>query len=145
MIGQGLRVYMRDEWNIFNLIIAIVSALGILISFYSPTTMKGSITFLRSFRILRIVRLLKKGGRSLHMIFNTFVITFHQLINIGALLMILIYMYSVLGMILFGMTMRNGIMNTYMNFENFFNAFLTLFTVTTADSWNSIQSSFAVS
>jgi hypothetical protein len=145
MIGQGLRVYMRDEWNIFNLIIAIVSALGILISFYSPTTMKGSITFLRSFRILRIVRLLKKGGRSLHMIFNTFVITFHQLVNIGALLMILIYMYSVLGMILLGMTMRNGIMNTYMNFENFFNAFLTLFTVTTADSWNSIQSSFAVS
>ena len=145
MIGQGLRVYMRDEWNIFNLIIAIVSALGILISFYSPTKMKGSITFLRSFRILRIVRLLKKGGRSLHMIFNTFVITFHQLVNIGALLMILIYMYSVLGMILLGMTMRNGIMNTYMNFENFFNAFLTLFTVTTADSWNSIQSSFAVS
>jgi hypothetical protein len=145
MIGQGLRVYMRDEWNIFNLIIAIVSALGILISFYSPTTMKGSITFLRSFRILRIVRLLKKGGRSLHMIFNTFVITFHQLVNIGALLMILIYMYSVLGMILLGMTMRNGIMNTYMNFENFFNAFLILFTVTTADSWNSIQSSFAVS
>ena len=136
---------MRDEWNIFNLIITIVSALGILISFYSPTTMKGSITFLRSFRILRIVRLLKKGGRSLHMIFNTFVITFHQLVNIGALLMILIYLYSVLGMILLGMTMRNGIMNTYMNFENFFNAFLTLFTVTTADSWNSIQSSFAVS
>jgi hypothetical protein len=72
------------------------------------------------------------------MIFNTFVITFHQLVNIGALLIILIYMYSVLGMILLGMTMRNGIMNSYINFENFFNAFLTLFTVTTADSWNSI-------
>jgi hypothetical protein len=78
------------------------------------------------------------------MIFNTFVITFHQLVNIGALLIILIYMYSVLGMILLGMTMRNGIMNSYINFENFFNAFLTLFTVTTADSWNSILSSFGV-
>jgi hypothetical protein len=77
LIGQGLRVYMRDEWNIFNLTIAIVSALGIIISCYNPTSMKGSITFLRSFRILRILRLLKKGGRSLHMIFNTFVITFH--------------------------------------------------------------------
>lgn len=112
LIGQGVRVYIKDEWNIFNFTIAIISALGILISFYNPTTMKGSITFLRSFRILRILRLLKKGGRSLHMIFNTFVITFHQLVNIGALLMILIYMYSVLGMILLGMTMRNGIMNT---------------------------------
>jgi hypothetical protein len=57
------------------------------------------------------LRLLKKGGRSLHMIFNTFVITFRQLVNIGYLLMILIYMYSVLGMILFGMTARKGVMN----------------------------------
>ena len=112
LIGQGVRVYSKDEWNIFNFIIAMVSAFGILLSLYHPNSMKGSINFLRSFRILRILRLLKKGGRSLHMIFNTFVISFHQLANIGALLMILIYMYSVLGMILLGMTMRNGIMNT---------------------------------
>ncbi len=144
LIGQGLRVYFRDGWNIFNFIIALDSTLAILISVYMPQVLNGTFNFFRSVRILRCLRLLKKGGRSLHMIFNTFVITFHQLVNIGALLMILIYMYSVLGMILLGMTVRNGIMNTYMNFENFFNAFLTLFTVTTADSWNAIQSSFGV-
>lgn len=144
LIGQGLRVYFRNGWNVFNFIVAIDSALGILISAYLPQILNGTFNFLRSVRILRSLRLLKKGGKSLHMIFNTFVITFHQLVNIGALLMILIYMYSVLGMILLGMTMRNGIMNTYINFENFFNAFLTLFTVTTADSWNAIQSSFSL-
>jgi hypothetical protein len=57
-------------------------------------------------------------------------------VNIGALLLLIIYMYAVLGMILFGANMRNGIMNHYINFENFINAFFTLFTVTTADSWN---------
>jgi len=36
------------------------------------------------------------------MIFNTFVITLQSLVNIGALLLLIIYMYSVLGMILFG-------------------------------------------
>jgi hypothetical protein len=91
---------------------------------------------LRSFRILRILRLLRRGGRNLHMIFNTFVITLHSLVNIGALLLLIIYVYSVLGMILFGANMRTGLMNNYMNFENFINAFLTLFTVTTGDSWN---------
>lgn len=111
LIGIGLRAYIKDEWNIFSFLIALVSAFGILISAFNPSAIKGSITFLRSFRILRILRLLKKGGRSLHMIFNTFVITFQQLVNIGYLLMILIYMYSVLGMILFGMTARKGIMN----------------------------------
>jgi hypothetical protein len=103
---------MKDGWNIFSFIIAMVSALGILISAYNPSSLKGSITFLRSFRILRILRLLRKGGRSLKMIFNTFVVTFHQIANIGSLLMILIYMYSVLGMIMLGMTTRNGVMNT---------------------------------
>jgi hypothetical protein len=47
-------------------------------------------------------------------------------------------MYAVLGMILFGEIMRNGIMNAYMNFENFFNALIVLFTVATGDSWNAI-------
>ena len=77
IIGRGITVYMRDGWNIFSFVIAFVSAFGILISAYNPSAIKGSITFLRSFRILRILRLLRKGGRSLRMIFNTFVITFH--------------------------------------------------------------------
>ena len=47
-------------------------------------------------------------------------------------------------MILFGANMRQGLMNHYINFENFINAFLTLFTVTTADSWNATQTSFIV-
>lgn len=78
------------------------------------------------------------------MIFNTFVITFHSLANIGGLLILIIYMYSVLGMYLFGTVKRNGIMNDYINFENFINAFITLFTVTTGDSWNATQTSFVV-
>jgi hypothetical protein len=78
------------------------------------------------------------------MIFNTFVITLHSLVNIGGLLVLIIYMYSVLGMYLFGGVKRNGIINDYINFENFFNAFITLFTVTTGDSWNVTQKSFVV-
>ncbi len=36
-------------------------------------------------------------------------------------------------------------MNYYMNFENFWNAFITLFTVVTGDSWNATQTSFVLS
>ncbi len=52
------------------------------------------------------------------------------------------YMYSILGMIYFGEIKRNGNMNDYINFENFTNAFITLFTVATADSWNYTTASF---
>jgi len=106
------------------------------VSLNSSLQIKGAVTLLRSFRILRVLRLLKRGGKNLHMIFNTFVITLQSLVNIGALLLLIICMYSVLGMILFGSQMRTGLMNNWMNFEDFINSFLMLFVVTTGDSWN---------
>ena len=72
------------------------------------------------------------------MIFNTFVITLQSLANIGGLLMLIIYMYAILGMAVLGTTMTNGFMNDYVNFDNFIHAFLTLFILATGDSWNNI-------
>lgn len=46
------------------------------------------------------------------------------------------YIYSIIGMIYLGEIKRNGYMNAYINFETFWNAFITLFTVATADTWN---------
>lgn len=121
-----------------------VTAVSIVVSLNSSLQIKGAVTLFRSFRILRVLRLLKRGGKNLHMIFNTFVITLQSLVNIGALLLLIIYMYSVLGMILFGTQMRTGLMNDWMNFENFINSFMMLFVVTTGDSWNAFQTSFVV-
>jgi hypothetical protein len=72
------------------------------------------------------------------MIMDTFVVTLNSLSHIGSLLGVIIFMYSVLGMILFSQNKRHDIMSDYINFENFFNAFLTLFVVSTGESWNSI-------
>jgi hypothetical protein len=80
----------------------VVTVVSIAVSLNSSLQIKGAVTLFRSFRILRVLRLLKRGGKNLHMIFNTFVITLQSLVNIGALLLLIIYMYSVLGMILFG-------------------------------------------
>jgi hypothetical protein len=95
-----------------------------------------AITILRAFRILRLLRLLKRGGKSLYLIFNTFVMTMQSLANIGSLLLLLMYIYSIVGMIYFGEVKRSQSMNDYINFETFTNAFITLFTVATVDSWN---------
>ncbi len=93
--------------------------MGIIITALDGLSIKSAITLLRSFRILRILRLLKRVGKSLYMIFNTFVITIHTLANIGSLLVLIIYMYAIIGIIFFGNHKRNGIMNDYINFENF--------------------------
>ena len=136
--------YFGDGWNRFDFFVAISSIASIIVFNVIKIEIKGAISLIRSIRVLRILRLLQRGGKSLYMIFNTFVITLHSLANIGSLLLLIIYTYSVLGMIILGEVMRNGIMNDYINFENFLNAFITLFTVTTGDSWNATQTSFVV-
>jgi hypothetical protein len=143
IIAIAPRVYFSDGWNIFDTIIIMGSFVSIFISANTSLEIKGVITILRSFRILRLLRLIKRGN-SLRLIFNTFVITLHSLANIGGLLLLFIFMYSILGMILFGTVKRNGPLNDYLNFENFNNAYLTLFVVATGDSWNMIMEAYAL-
>jgi len=62
-------------------------------------------------------------------------------VNIGSLLLLLLYLYSILGMQLFGNIMLNGAMNDTLNFKNFSNSFCALCAVATGDGWNNIMGS----
>jgi Ion transport protein len=143
IIAISPKVYFNESWNTFDFVIIMGSFFSIFISANTSLEIRGAITIMRSFRILRLLRLIKRG-KSLQLIFNTLIITVHSLANIGALLLLFIFMFSILGMILFGDVQRNGIMNDYINFENFWNAYLTLFIVGTGDSWNDIMSAFTI-
>jgi cytochrome c biogenesis protein ResB len=66
-----------------------------------------------------------------------------SLANIGGLLLLMMYIYSIIGMIYFGEVKRNSTMSDYINFESFTSAFITLFTVATVDSWNYTMISFS--
>lgn len=144
ILGIGTRLYFQDSWNRFDFSIAVLSLVSIIISEFGDISLKGALTLVRSVRLLRILRLLRRGGRSLFMIFNTFVITLQSLANIGSLLLLVIFMYSVIGMTQFGNVMRTGMMNDYMNFETFLNSFMTLFVISTGDSWNNMMAQFTL-
>ncbi len=130
--GVGFRSYFRDSWNLFDVVIALGS-LGSMILYQEHKIKIKFLSFIKSFKILRLIRLLKRGGRTIALVFNTFVITIQHLVNIGGLLFLFMYIYSVIGMIYFGEVKRNGNMNDYINFESFTSAFITLFTVATVD------------
>lgn len=108
----------------------------------SSFSLKGVFTILRSFRVLRLLRLIRKGS-SLQIIFNTILITLKAFTNIGALLLLVIFIYTIVGMMVFGNVMHTGAMNDWINFETFPSGFITLFIVATGDSWSSIMVSFA--
>jgi hypothetical protein len=93
---------------------------------------------LRVARVLRILRLLKnlKGLRDLVM---TLVMAFPSLVNVAALLVIVMYMYSVLGMNLFGYLQRGEALNDHNNFESFSGSMLLLFQCLTGDGWSEMM------
>jgi hypothetical protein len=96
LMAMGVNEYCKNPWNIFDFFIIIGSLGSIFLYFYLDVPVKGAITIVRSFRILRVIRLIRRA-KSLNLIFNTFVITMPALINIGGLLLLVIYLYAIVG------------------------------------------------
>ena len=72
-------------------------------------------TLFRIFRIGRVVKLIKSAKR-LNVIFSTFILTLPAMANLGSLLLLLIYIYTILGVQLFAKVQIQGGFNEFANF-----------------------------
>ena len=114
------RAYFKDSWNVFDFCIVIVGLLGLLVDVLASsvginTTM---LRVLRLFRIVRILRLVKRA-QGLKRLLTTLILSAPALLNIGTLLFLVIFIFSIVGMNLFGEVAFNGAINDYSNFRNF--------------------------
>jgi voltage-dependent calcium channel L type alpha-1D len=117
--------YFRNGWHLFDFIIVCGTYIGIIATTATSVEVGAQTTIIRSFRILRIIRLIKKA-KSLRMIFNTLILTLPSLANVGALLLLFWYVYAILGVFLFSTIKLQEHLNDHANFQNFPTAFLTL-------------------
>jgi voltage-gated cation channel len=88
---------------------------------------------------------LKKAKR-LYIIFNAFIRTIPAFVNVGGLIMVLIYIFTVLGSRLFAKTKLEGssALNDHnRNFQTFGNSFLTLIIVMTGEGWYQIMEDYS--
>ena len=72
-------------------------------------------TIIRSFRIGRVFRLVKKY-KELRKNFNTIILAIPALANVGGLLFLLVYLYSILGVFLFSKIKLQSAMSIHANF-----------------------------
>jgi hypothetical protein len=102
IISFGPKVYFRDSGNIFDFLTVIISIITTIISLSFGFDFGASITFIRALRMLRMTRLFDFGkSKQIKVIFKTLIVTIPAISNIGALLLLLLYMFSVLGVFLF--------------------------------------------
>lgn len=136
--GMGWKKYFTDGWNIFDFAIMIGSYLGVIVEYFTSISVGVQTTILRAFRISRMLRLVKRAKR-LNIIFETFIVTIPALANIGGLLLLLLYLYSIIGIQLFAPVKHQENLNVHANFETFLRSFLTLFRASTGEGWNDIM------
>lgn len=96
MVALG-KYYFWESHNIFDFALILGTDVGILLSTAFPNFSIGPLaTLLRAFRIGRILRLLKEK-KSLKMLIDTIFYIFPILINIVGFMLLIILIYSVIG------------------------------------------------
>ena len=104
----------------FDFTIVIVSIVGILLDLLAGALPLDP-AFLRVFRIFRIVRILRivRHAKGLRTLLMTLALSGPSLLNIGMLLFLIMFVFSIIGMSLFKNVIHNGAINDFTNFENF--------------------------
>ena len=125
--------YFKNPWNCFDFIVVILSIIGSTMSelikqyFVQPTLFR----IIRLARIGRILRLIR-GAKGIRTLLFALMMSLPALLNIGLLLFLVIFIYSIFGMSQFAYVRRDGGLDDMYNFATFANAFLCLFMITTS-------------
>ena len=120
-------IYWQDYWNRFDFITTLMS-----IPEYFGLNLNST-----AFRILRIGHMFRsKGPRAL---FRTLMLALPSLLNVGGIIFLLIYAYSIIGMHIFGGVAAEGGANRDANFQTFAKSIWTLFRVFTMDGWSQLM------
>ena len=94
--------YFKDPYNLFDFIIIGITVISLLLAVTKIVDVGNQTSILRVFRLGRVLRLINKAEQ-LRMIFNTFLITLPSLGSIGLLLLLIQFIYTILGVEMFAM------------------------------------------
>ncbi|XP_074783137.1 sodium channel protein type 4 subunit alpha [Athene noctua] len=133
--------YFTIGWNIFDFVVVILSILGIVLSdiiekyFVSPTLFR----VIRLARIGRVLRLIR-GAKGIRTLLFALMMSLPALFNIGLLLFLVMFIYSIFGMSNFAYVKKEAGIDDMFNFETFGNSIICLFQITTSAGWDGLLS-----
>ena len=153
LAALGVHGYFQDNWNRFDFCVVIGSDVGAGVTYAGVASIGTLASVFRAVRVLRYadchravavcggvvhgVGVLMFGRRnrvlrlvqtteSLQVLFTTMLVALPSLINVGVLLVLLVFVFAIVGMQLFGNVMHFDGITHSANFESFGNAFVTL-------------------
>lgn len=135
--GLGWQQYYASGWNRFDLVVVLLSVLEQVVRLTLGSAV--DVSALRALRAVRVLRLVS-GSKGLRALAQTFLLSLPSLANVGALLLLVYFVFAVAGVHLFGGVAADGdFHDRTANFHNFWFALLTLFRTATGEDWNGIM------
>uniref|UniRef100_A0A672NU86 Sodium channel protein n=1 Tax=Sinocyclocheilus grahami TaxID=75366 RepID=A0A672NU86_SINGR len=131
--------YFTNGWNVFDCVVVILSIVGMFLAdliekyFVSPTLFR----VIRLARIGRILRLIK-GAKGIRTLLFALMMSLPALFNIGLLLFLVMFIFSIFGMSNFAYVKRESGIDDMYNFETFGNSMICLFMITTSAGWDGL-------
>jgi hypothetical protein len=147
LYGYGTKDFSKDLFNVFDAFVVLISLVELVIN--SSSGQQGdkknaasafrAIRIFRIFRVLRVTRLLR-GLRFMQIIIEVLKSTLEQFVYIAILMFLFIFIFSLLGMQMFGgkFVFQGGEEIVRFNFDSFTSAFYTVFVLITMENWNTI-------
>ncbi|XP_062971335.1 sodium channel protein type 10 subunit alpha isoform X2 [Cynocephalus volans] len=135
--------YFTNGWNVFDFIVVVLSILSLIFSailkslenYFSPTLFR----VIRLARIGRILRLIR-AAKGIRTLLFALMMSLPALFNIGLLLFLVMFIYSIFGMASFPHVRREAGIDDMFNFQTFANSMLCLFQITTSAGWDGLLS-----
>jgi len=150
LLGLGTKQYFESSMNIFDFCVVTVSVIGCMLEVFlgddqSPTLI-GVLLIFRAARVMRLFRLTVRF-EGVKRLLETLVFTLPSLMNVTMLLMLVLFIFTILGMSFFGNNPNStvtdhghyGLYTEHANFRTFWKGFFTLFRMCTGESWNGIM------
>uniref|UniRef100_A0A8C4NFX5 Sodium channel protein n=1 Tax=Eptatretus burgeri TaxID=7764 RepID=A0A8C4NFX5_EPTBU len=131
--------YFTIGWNIFDFVVVILSIVGSMLSevieqyFVSPTLFR----VIRLARIGRVLRLIR-GAKGIRTLLFALMMSLPALFNIGLLLFLVMFIYSIFGMSNFAYVKKENGIDDMFNFETIGNSMICLFQITTSAGWDGL-------
>uniref|UniRef100_A0A8C5CGB3 Voltage-dependent L-type calcium channel subunit alpha n=1 Tax=Gadus morhua TaxID=8049 RepID=A0A8C5CGB3_GADMO len=158
--------YFGDPWNVFDFLIVVGSVVDVILSevdaalassgglyclhgcaetnpmqaIADSENARVSITFFRLFRVMRLVKLLNRSEGIRNLLW-TFIKSFQAFPHVALLIIMLFFIYAVIGMQIFGkIALEDGTqIDRNNNFQAFPQAVLMLFRCATGEAWQEIM------
>ncbi|XP_039093104.1 sodium channel protein type 10 subunit alpha isoform X3 [Hyaena hyaena] len=135
--------YFTNGWNVFDFIVVVLS-IGSLVFSAILTSLETHFppTLLRVIRLARIGRILRliRGAKGIRTLLFALMMSLPALFNIGLLLFLVMFIYSIFGMASFPHVRWEAGIDDMFNFQTFASSMLCLFQITTSAGWDGLLS-----